>query len=157
MRRGCWILCRVCSTGTGSAGVVEPNSNADGRLDRATLSQSESTSATTEARVRFKDIGIQSDSINASIERALFYLDVADREFKEHRYAPFWDAMEAAATAIGECHASQGYLAFDIDQYVNALAGRVHNFPAWDLADPTHIHSVAQFLIGSDTSAPQGR
>jgi hypothetical protein len=94
----------------------------------------EAAAATTEARVRFKDMGAQSGGISTSVERASFYLDVADREFKQHRYAPFWDAMETAATAIGQCHACQGYLAFDIDQYVNALAGRTHDFPGWDQA-----------------------
>lgn len=94
----------------------------------------EAAAATTEARVRFKDIAVQSSSTSTMAERALFYLDVAGREFQHHRYAPFWDAMENAATAIGHCHACQGYLAFDIDQYVNALAGRIHDFPAWDQA-----------------------
>jgi hypothetical protein len=84
--------------------------------------------------VRFKDIGVQAVGINTSVERATFYLDVAKREFAQHRYAPFWDAMESAATAIGQCHTCHGYLAFDIDQYVNALAGRIHDFPGWDKA-----------------------
>ena len=94
----------------------------------------EAAAATQEARVRFRDIGVQSSAITTSVERALFYLNVADREFQQHRYAPFWDAMESAATAIGQCHACQGYLAFDIDHYVNALSGRLHNFPGWDQA-----------------------
>lgn len=94
----------------------------------------EAATATTEARVRFKDIAVQSNGTSTAADRALFYLDVASREFQHHRYAPFWDAMENAATAIGQCHACQGYLAFDIDQYVNALAGRIHDFPAWDQA-----------------------
>jgi len=97
-------------------------------------SKREAAAATAEARVRFKDIGVQSNGITTSVERALFFLNVADREFQQHRYAPFWDAMESAATAIGQCHACQGYLAFDIDQYVNALSGRLHNFPGWDQA-----------------------
>lgn len=102
---------------------------------RATArSKREATAATAEARVRFTDISVQSNAITTSVERALFYLNVADREFQQHRYAPFWDAMESAATAIGQCHACQGYLAFDIDQYVNALSGRLHNFPGWDQA-----------------------
>lgn len=96
--------------------------------------KSDAAAATAEARVRFKDIRLQSDGVTTSVERAVFYLDVASREFKQHRYAPFWDAMEAAATAIGQCHACQGYLAFDIDQYVNALTGRIHDFPGWDRA-----------------------
>jgi hypothetical protein len=99
-----------------------------------TRSKREATAATAEARVRFKDIGVQSNALTTSVERALFFMNVADREFQQHRYAPFWDAMESAATAIGQCHACQGYLAFDIDQYVNALAGRLHNFPGWDQA-----------------------
>lgn len=102
---------------------------------RATASHKrQAAAATAEARVRFKDIGVQSGGITTSVERAAFYLDVASREFTQHRYAPFWDAMEAAATSIGQCHACQGYLAFDIDQYVDALAGRLHDFPAWDQA-----------------------
>jgi hypothetical protein len=94
----------------------------------------EAAAATAEARVRYKDIGVQAGGIGSSVERAQFYLDVAAREFAQHRYAPFWDAMEAAATAIGQCHACQGYLAFDIDQYVNVLGGRLHDFPSWDHA-----------------------
>jgi hypothetical protein len=90
--------------------------------------------ATSEARVRYKDIGVQAGGIATAIERAQFYLDVAAREFAQHRYAPFWDAMENAATAIGQCHTCQGYLAFDIDQYVNTLSGRLHDFPSWDHA-----------------------
>ena len=75
---------------------------------RATArSKREAAAAATEARVRFKDIGVQSNGITTSVERALFYLNVADREFVQHRYAPFWDAMESAATAIGQCHVHQ--------------------------------------------------
>ena len=94
----------------------------------------EAVAAAVEARIRFKDIGVQSNAITTSVERALFYLSVADHEFQQQRYAPFWDAMESAAMAIGQCHACQGYLAFDIDQYVNALSGRLHTFPGWDQA-----------------------
>jgi hypothetical protein len=101
--------------------------------------------ATAEARVRFKDIGVQATSISTSVERANFFLDVAQREFTQHRYAPFWDAMESVATAIGQCHTCHGYLAFDIDQYVNALSGRIHNFPGWDQAI-TSIREVAPAL-----------
>jgi len=97
-------------------------------------SKKQAAEATAEARVRFKDIGVQAVGISTSVERAGFYLDVAKREFAQHRYAPFWDAMESAATAIGQCHACHGYLAFDIDQYVNALSGRIHDFPGWDHA-----------------------
>ena len=97
-------------------------------------SKKQAAEATVEARVRFKDIGVQAVGISTSVERATFYLDVAKREFAQHRYAPFWDAMESAATAIGQCHTCHGYLAFDIDQYVNALSGRIHNFPGWDKA-----------------------
>jgi hypothetical protein len=94
----------------------------------------EAVAATAEARTRYVDIGVQSGGIVQSVEHARFYLDVAAREFQQHRFAPFWDAMENAAKAIGQCRLVQGYLAFDIDQYVNALAGRVHDFPTWDHA-----------------------
>lgn len=104
------------------------------RSNMTAKSNREAAAATAEARVRFKDIAVQSSGTSSMTERALFYLDVAGREFQQHRYAPFWDAMENAATAIGQCHACQGYLAFDIDLYVNALAGRIHDFPAWDQA-----------------------
>ena len=94
----------------------------------------EAAAATAEARTRYVDIGVQSGGIVQSVQQARFYLDVAGREFQQHRFAPFWDAMENAAKAIGQCRLIQGYLAFDIDHYVNALAGRIHNFPTWDHA-----------------------
>jgi len=97
----------------------------------------EAAAATTEARLRLKDIHVQSNGIAIAVERANFYVDVAAREYAQHRYAPFWDAMEAAATSIGQCHTGHGYLAFDIDQYVNALSGRLHDFPSWDHAVTT--------------------
>jgi hypothetical protein len=90
--------------------------------------------ATREAHIRYQDITVQVSGIGRAIDEAQYYVSVADREFTQHRYAPFWDAMEAAAKAIGQCHTCQGYLAFDIDQYVNVLAGRIHNFPGWDYA-----------------------
>jgi hypothetical protein len=90
--------------------------------------------ATSEARVRYTDIPTQVQQMETAIRTADFHLDVATREFAQHRYAPFWDAMESAAKAIGDCHTCQGWLAFDIDQYVNALSGRIHDFPTWDTA-----------------------
>jgi hypothetical protein len=96
--------------------------------------QGEALAATKEARTRYVDIGVQAGGIVQSVEHARFYLDVAAREFQQHRFAPFWDAMENAAKFIGQCKLVQGYLAFDIDQYVNALSGRLHDFPTWDHA-----------------------
>jgi hypothetical protein len=99
-----------------------------------TRHKKDAAAAATEAAVRYRDIRVQVGGIADSLQQAAFYLDVASREFAQHRYAPFWDAMEAAATAIGQCHTCQGYLAFDIDHYVNALSGREHDFPTWDHA-----------------------
>jgi len=102
---------------------------------RATsVAKKEAAAATSEARTRYVDIPKQVEQMDAAIRAADYYLDVAAREFEQHRYAPFWDALEAAAKSIGDCHTCQGWLAFDIDHYVNALSGRVHDFPTWDTA-----------------------
>jgi len=101
--------------------------------------------ATTEARARYHDIRTQVTTIDQSVRRAAQALALADNEFKNHRFAPFWDAMEAAVTAIGECHGAQQTLAADIDQYVGVLEAKRHDFPSWDTAVTT-IPDVAPLL-----------
>jgi hypothetical protein len=93
--------------------------------------------ATTEARARYHDIRTQVSTIDQSVRRAAQALAMADNEFRNHRFAPFWDAMEAAVTAIGECHNAQQTLAADIDQYVGVLEAKRHDFPSWDTAVTT--------------------
>jgi hypothetical protein len=105
----------------------------------------EALKATTEARARYHDIRTQVSTIDQSVRRAAQALAMADNEFKNHRFAPFWDAMEAAVTAIGECHGAQQTLATDIDQYVSVLEAKRHDFPSWDTAVTT-IPDVAPLL-----------
>jgi len=107
--------------------------------------KTEALKATTEARARYHDIRTQVGTIDQSVRRAAQALALADNEFKNHRFAPFWDAMEAAVTAIGECHGAQQTLAADIDQYVGVLEAKRHDFPSWDTAVTT-IPDVAPLL-----------
>jgi hypothetical protein len=90
--------------------------------------------ATFEARAKYASIADQADAITRSVETAERHLATSAAEFRQHRYAPFWDAMENATKAIGQTRAAQSILTADINRYVDVLHERDHDFPDWDHA-----------------------
>lgn len=111
-----------------------------------------------EARATAEQLRKRSDWFKAqgkflwqSVEEAEKSLEMANREYADRAYGPFWDGIEKAAGHLDRCQ--QGFLTLsaEIKIYGDSLLDREHTFPAWDdgiekLPDPSHLLSVLQQL-----------
>ena len=84
------------------------------------------------------------DLLASHLDMANHAIRVAEHEFSERAFGPFWDAVEASAVALGKY--KQNLVSVKNSQarykYHNELRGLNHNFPAWNevvplVPDPT--------------------
>lgn len=57
------------------------------------------------------------------------FLQLANSEFHERAFDPFWTALENGLRALGSFHDDCQVLSKSADSYYSRLAGREHNFP----------------------------
>lgn len=93
------------------------------------LSQAEAMRATHEAWTIKKGVGEHSAYLKYQAQLAADALKLAASEHQENAFAPFWDAIETAAAALGECYTSSQWFSANVPRYDEILRGRDHSFP----------------------------
>jgi hypothetical protein len=91
--------------------------------------RAEAGKATADALFIMKGVKEHSNYLTYKANAAAQSLKAAAFELHEEAFAPFWDAIENAAGALGECHASCQWLSVSVPRYDEILRGRNHNFP----------------------------
>jgi uncharacterized membrane protein len=96
---------------------------------KARRNRAEAAKATSDALIIMKGVKEHSEYLTYKARSAGQALKSAAFELEEEAFAPFWDAIENAASSLGECHASCEWLSVGVPRYDEALRGRDHNFP----------------------------
>jgi hypothetical protein len=91
--------------------------------------QAVAAKATSDALLIKKGVKEHSEYLTYRANVSAQALKSAAFELQEEAFAPFWDAIENAAGALGECHASCQWLAVGVPRYDEILRGLDHNFP----------------------------
>ena len=92
-------------------------------------SRAEALTRTTEAATILKGVKEHSAYLTYKAGTAGETLKKAAFELQEEAFAPFWDAIESAASDLGECHTSCSWLSMHVKRYDEILVGREHSFP----------------------------
>lgn len=92
-------------------------------------SRAEALSRTTEAAAILKGVKEHSAYLAYKAGTAGESLKKAAFELQEEAFAPFWDAVESAASDLGDCHTSCAWLSANVKRYDEILVGREHSFP----------------------------
>lgn len=101
-----------------------------GRLGAAAKEAAHVTKEVTDLYVTSRQL---SETAQSEIERAFAGLRRADAEYETHAYAPFWDAIESAAGALGHVTQSLRLIASNAQKYDQLLDGRRHTFPRFSV------------------------
>jgi hypothetical protein len=91
--------------------------------------RAEADKATADALLIMKGVKEHSEYLTYKANMAAQALKSAAFEMQEEAFAPFWDQIENAAGALGECHASCQWVSVGVPRYEEILRGRDHNFP----------------------------
>jgi hypothetical protein len=87
-------------------------------------------------------------SMRAHLDTANHALALAEHEFADRAFAPFWDAIETSATAIYSFREDVDQFEREALLYAQILSNRQHNFPAWPGAlspVPDHRDTLSRF------------
>ena len=82
------------------------------------------------------------------IESAEYYLDRAERDFKEGAFAPFWDSIEASANSLGDFNECVYKVKMNASRYTELIKLSTNSPPRFPIA----INSVSKLDIGTGTT-----
>jgi hypothetical protein len=91
--------------------------------------RSEAARATSDAMTILNGVREHSNYLTYRARTVADALKTAAFELEQEAFAPFWDAIEAAAAALGECHASSEWISTGVPRYDAILHEREHDFP----------------------------
>lgn len=74
-------------------------------------------------------------SLDQLVSSASGWLDIAEKEFKERAFAPFWDALEHAANFLGAYHQNIGDIKTTASQYEQRRSRLTVSVPVFDVPD----------------------
>ena len=112
---------------------------------------------TTNVITIYDDSKSKKDSLIKLLSRAKLHIDIADREFQERAFSPFWEAIETATAQFVEYNNTVRELTASSQSASALLKSRNHSFPTFPVA-PTDIpdpNSLAQKLRGVVRRAQQ--
>lgn len=92
------------------------------------------------------------ESLKGYMKSADSELDMAERDFQDSAFAPFWDAIERAANCLSSFDQTTRQLTGQAKQYYSSLRDRDHTFPTFPvgltaLPDPTHTTNRLQAIV----------
>ena len=93
------------------------------------LNSAQARKRTEEAMTLRKGFKEHSEYLSYKAQTAAQALKAAAFELQEEAFAPFWDAIERAASDLGDCQTSCEWLSISAPKYDEILRGREHNFP----------------------------
>jgi hypothetical protein len=141
-----WALCLIAGVGsfTYAAKLQREHAVTAEMKQRAKRAQAEYqgrvSAAANDARRLTKEVSDLyitsrqlSEMAQSDIEKAFTGLARADREYEVHAYAPFWDAIEGVASALGRVTQSLRLIASNAQKYEQLLKGRRHTFPRFSV------------------------
>jgi hypothetical protein len=107
--------------------------------ERAKVNKGELARVTGEAEAltrRLKGILYDASSLKTQLQANLNasedWLDHAETEYRASAFAPFWDAVEQSALALGNYNNNIQRLNSMASNYYGSLRGRSHSFPVFD-------------------------
>jgi hypothetical protein len=114
--------------------------------------QSEATALTAELNRVYRSSSILVHELPRQLDAVAHSVRRAEIEFSENAFAPFWDAVEAAAQHLAVFIDHTNQLSRGAAAYYTSLEGRKHTFPifpahASTLPDPAHAVAELRRLV----------
>lgn len=114
--------------------------------------EAEARSLTTTLVVLHEAAPNQAQTLLHYLQRADSDLQVAENDFRDGAFAPFWDAIERTAISLSCFDEVTHQLTVQADRYYTSLRDRDHTFPQFPvditaLPDPSHTTDRMQALV----------